>query len=124
MSNDFLMLKFMASFLAICLGILLPVAAMPLRVCLLEQTERSEDCCGTCSTSDKHCCVDSEGLPDSLLPAGNYEAPAFVAYPLPPRVADLPPVPERILPPPAHARAPTGMGPPTARLAVLNVWRL
>jgi hypothetical protein len=97
---------------------------MPLRVCLLDPAERSEDCCSSCPASDRHCCVDSEGLPDSLLPAGNFETPAFAGYAIPPTMADSPPMPERILPQFCHARPLSGIGPPAARLAVLNVWRL
>lgn len=113
-----------ATILAVCLGIVLPAAPIPVRVCLLDPAEQTEDCCGTCSTSDEDCCVHSEVLPDSPLPAGNFETPAFVGYAIPPMMAELPLIPERILPPPCFERTPTGIGPPAARLAVLNVWRL
>lgn len=118
------MRNLIATILAICLGILLPSAPIPVRVCLLDPAVRSEDCCGTCSASDKDCCVDTEVLPDSTLPAGSFETPAFVGYVIPPLMAELPLIPERILPPPCFARTPAGIGPPAAWLAVLNVWRL
>jgi hypothetical protein len=118
------MRKFTATILAICFGILLPAAAMPMRVCLLDQAEQSEDCCGTCSTNNVDCCVDSEGLPDSQLPSGSFETPPFVGNALPPTMAELPRIPESIVLPPCLARPPNGIGSTTARLAVLSVWRL
>ena len=118
------MRKLMPLILAVCLGILLPTAATSLRVCLLDPAERSENCCDDCSSGTEDCCVDSDGLPDAPLPGGNFETPAFVGYAIPPAMAELPGILGRPIPPPCIARPRTGIGPPMARLAVLNVWRL
>ncbi len=118
------MRKLMATILAICFGILLPAAAMPARVCLLDPSERSEDCCNTCTTGRQDCCADLKTLPDAPMPGGNFETPAFVGYAIASIIAEPPRIPESIAPPPWHARPRTGIGPPAARLAVLNVWRL
>lgn len=118
------MRKLMVTILAICYGILLPAAGMPLRVCLLDAMERSVDCCDDCSDESKDCCVDVETLPDSPMPGGNFETPAFVGYAIPFVMTELPSIPESIVPPPCFERPRTGIGPPAERLAVLNVWRL
>jgi hypothetical protein len=118
------MCKWIATILAICLGILLPAAAIPLRICLLDPSERFEDCCNTCTTGRQDCCADQKTLPDAPMPGGNVETPAFVGYAIPPVIEAPPGIPARIAPPPCFARPRTGIGPPAARLAVLNVWRL
>lgn len=118
------MRKFTATILVICLGMLLPVAAMPVRICLLDLEERTDDCCRTCPSDSNDCCADLDPLPDTSIPGGNFETPSFVGYAIPPTLATLPLIPERIALPRCHARPPTGIGPPAARLAVLNVWRL
>lgn len=118
------MRKLMVTILAICYGILLPAAGMPLRVCLLDAMERSVDCCDDCSDDSKDCCVDVETLPDSPMPGASFETPAFVGYAIPFVMTELPCIPVRIVPPPCFERPRTGIGPPAERLAVLNVWRL
>lgn len=118
------MRNFTATILVICLGILLPAAAMSVRICLLDAEERTEDCCRTCPSDSGDCCADLEPLPHAPVPDGNFETPAFLGYAIPPTLATLPLVPERIIPPSCHARPPTAIGPSTSRLAVLNVWRL
>lgn len=117
------MRKLMVTLLAICFGILLPTAAMPVRVCLLHPAEQAEDCCGT-STSLENCCVDLGTLASAPLPGRILETPLFVGCAIPFLVAELPDIPEAIAPSPCFAQPRTGIGPPTARLAVLNVWRL
>jgi hypothetical protein len=118
------MRRLIATILAICLGILLPAAAMPVRVCLLDPAERSENCCGSCTTEHQDCCADLETLPDAPMPGGNFETPGFVGYASPAVSVVLPRIPERIAPAPCFALARKGIGPPAGRLAVLNVWRL
>ena len=118
------MRKFTATFLLICLGIMLPVAAMPVRICLLEPEERTDNCCNTCTSDTGDCCADVDPLPELLLQDGNFEMPEFTGYALPPTMMDLPIIPKQILPPSCLARAPTGIGSTTARLAALNIWRL
>lgn len=118
------MRKVLAIILATCLGVLLPAAAAPLRVCLLESCEQSEDCCNCCSTGLQDCCADVKVLPDSPMPGGNFETPAFVGYAIPKVMAELPGIPVSITPRIDFTQVRTGIGPPTARLAVWNVWRL
>lgn len=120
------MRKLMVTIVALCLGLLLPMAAMPVRVCLLSEAQRAEDCCPDCATKDKDksCCIQSDGLPDSPLPAAGVDAPVFAGYPLPPGMAELPENPEHIAPAPRVAPRQTGAGPPARCRAVLNVWRL
>ncbi|MFZ9936049.1 MAG: hypothetical protein ACO3JG_03210 [Luteolibacter sp.] len=118
------MRKVLAIMLATCLGVLLPAAAMPLRVCLLEPMEQADGCCNSCSTGHRDCCADVKLLPDAPMPEGNFETPAFVGYAIPSAMAELPRIPVSIAPPIDFTHARTGVGPPTARLAVWNVWRL
>jgi hypothetical protein len=118
------MRRLIATMLAICLGILLPSAAMPVRVCLLGSEERSDHCCNSCNDTRQDCCADLDLLPDSPLPGGLFETPAFVGYAIPSISTEPHGIITHIPPPPCFTRLPTGIGPPTARLAVLNVWRL
>jgi hypothetical protein len=118
------MRRFTAIILVICFGILIPAAATPIRICLLDPEERTGDCCRTCSSDSNECCADLAPLPDTSIPNGNFETPSFVGYPIPYTLATLPLIAERIALPSRHARPAAGIGPPTARLAALNVWRL
>lgn len=118
------MRKLTAAVLAICFGILLPAAAMPVRFCLLDPADRSEDCCGTCPTRDRDCCADLEILPEAPMPGGFFETPVFSGYIIPADLGVLPAIPASMVPPPCFPPLRAGIGPPTARLAVLNVWRL
>lgn len=118
------MRRLAAIIMAVCYGILLPAAAMPVRICLLDQGERTDDCCRTCPSGSNDCCTDLDPLPDAPVPDGNFETPAFLGYAIPTALASMPLIPERIALPSCLARRPAGTGPPTARLAVLNVWRL
>ena len=114
----------MAAILMFCLGALLPLAATPLHVCLLDPAERTAGCCDNCTAGDHECCADMEAIPDALMPAGSQATPAFVGYALPPAMALMPRIPEKIVPLPCFAQPRAGIGPPTDRFAVLNVWRL
>lgn len=118
------MRKIMATILAVCFGILLPAAAIPVRVCLLHPGDLSGECCGNCATSHQDCCTDFKTVPYSTMPDGHFETPAFAGYVIPDFWAELPCIPESIAPPPCFARPPTGIGTPMAHRAVLNVWRL
>lgn len=118
------MRKLTATILLIFLGILLPVAAMPVRICLLDPEERTDDCCRTCNSDSKDCCSDVDPLPELTPPDGNFETPVFLGYALPPTIVDFVLVPQRVVVPACYARPPTKIAETTARLAVLNVWRL
>lgn len=118
------MRKVLAIMLATCLGVLLPAAAVPLRVCLLEPWEQTEGCCDSCPTGQLDCCADLKVFPDSPMPGGNFESPAFVGYAIPRAMAELPGIPVSITPRLVFMQVRTGVGPPAARLAIWNVWRL
>jgi hypothetical protein len=118
------MRKLTAIILTICFGMLLPAAGLPVRVCLLDSADQPEDCCNTCKSDRQDCCADFQPLPDTPMPGVNLETPAYVGYVILPTMAEVPRIPATIAPPPWCAKPRTGVGPPTARLAVLNVWRL
>lgn len=118
------MSKLMTIILAICFGIQLPTAAMPVRVCLLDPEERTENCCRDCPSDSKDCCAELDRLPDAPVPDPNFSTPPFVGYVIPSAIADVLPMPVRIVTPPRHEQPPSGIGPPTTRLCVLNVWKL
>lgn len=125
--------KVIAVFLLACFGILLPSAASPLRVCLLEQrlliAEVSSDanCCSDCNReTDKRspCCMDLEALPDASAPQPSIELPPVIITDIP--VAAIPPLMPMDLgrwidSPPRTIRGPTS---PSAYRAVLSIWRL
>lgn len=128
------MKRFAALLLLACLGMMIPLAGSPLRLCLLENRllvggsecggER-DPCCPDCG--DHHedpCCVELEELPDAPAPVVPDELPA-------PPVMDLPEF-ACVVPPPllvacsVHAAAAPIRGPdtPAAHRALLGVWRL
>lgn len=113
----------MVAILMTCLGILLPVAAVPLHVCLLDPAEQSLGCCDDCLPGEKDCCRDVEALPDAPMPGESVEAPAFVGFAVAFFTLDWPAVSECPAPPGFAATA-ARAGPTSARLAVLNVWRI
>lgn len=123
-----------AAFLLACLGMMIPLAGSPLRLCLLENRllvggsgcgVEEEPCCPDCG--DHHedpCCVELEELPDAPAPVVPDELPA-------PPVMDLPEF-ACVAPPPllaacsVHAAATPIRGPdtPASHRALLGVWRL
>ncbi|MCU0748383.1 MAG: hypothetical protein MUF13_02445 [Akkermansiaceae bacterium] len=88
-----------AAFLLICLWVTIPVAALPFRICLLEQRvlvpsisaawqggDEAGDCCEECDRGNSTappCCVDLEKLPDSPLPQVPVEIPPVLISWLP-----------------------------------------
>jgi hypothetical protein len=119
-----IMFRLSAILTILCLGCLLPLAGSPLRVCILEQEERSEDCCTDCGEEDKECCLDVQPIPPGPLVKGIFETPDFSAQMLdasfalpaaPPEIFAF--FPRMVCPPPC-------CGPPSAHRALLNVWRL
>ena len=123
-----------AVLLLACLGMMIPLAGSPLRLCLLENRllpggaecgAEKDPCCPDCG--DHHedpCCVELEELPDAPVPLYPDELPA-------PLVMDLP-SPAFIAPLPVlgagsvHRAATPIRGPdtPAAHRALLGVWRL
>ncbi|MCW1923280.1 hypothetical protein OKA05_12010 [Luteolibacter arcticus] len=129
------MRRAIAALLLACLGILLPLAATPVRLCLLEHRllmpgvseceSKKSSCCPDCGEHHEvPCCVDLEDLPDAPAPSVPEGLPAVVAIDLPPPVFVLPPVTlvecsifEAAVP----IRGPDS---PAAWRALFEVWRL
>jgi hypothetical protein len=128
------MRRLIALLLLACLGMMIPLAGSPLRLCLLENRllaggsecgAEKDPCCPDCG--DHHedpCCVQLEDLPDAPVPGIPDELPA-------PPVMDLP-ASAFITPAPlirggsVHLAATPIRGPdtPSAHRALLGVWRL
>lgn len=124
------MRRVIAAFLLACLGMMIPLAAAPLRICLIENriTEAGEEpCCPKCKKETKHdsdCCVQFDELPEA--PVANFPegVPPLMAVDLPPQTFVLPPVaivPVEIFIPAAPIRGPDE---PCRLRAKLGVWRL
>jgi hypothetical protein len=116
--------KIFATLLLICFALVLPMSAMPVRVCLLEKKEKKADCCSECETKQKDCCAKLDKLPDSTMPGGAFVLPPFISLELP--YFQLSPHSEVISKLSADEYFPPIRGPdsPTSYRAVLNVWRL
>ena len=120
------MRRVIAVFLLACLGVLVPLAASPLRICLLETKAAETSCCSKCHQESKHdpaCCLDIE-QPAAPLPGFPEGVPVAIAIDLPPPVFDLPPV--ELLPAVAKDYFAPIRGPdtPCRHRAILGVWRL
>ena len=122
------MRRAIAVFLLACLGMIIPLAASPVRICLIEaRIVGDAPCCPKCKKETKHdpsCCVDMDELPDAplaTLPAG---LPPIVAIDLPPPVFVLPPA--NLVPAAALEMFEPIRGPdtPCSFRARLGVWRL
>jgi hypothetical protein len=122
--------KLIAALLLVCFGILVPVAASSVRICLLEESQLvagASDCCSGCDQETNQqdpCCMDLEALPDASAPQPSVELPPLI-------VTELP---ESLLPGPSlfalcgltdsqsalihRAKS------PAAYRAVLGIWRL
>lgn len=128
------MQRFLATLLMLCLGVLVPVVASPMRVCLLEnlvlvaEIETDGTCCDDCEREDGHpgdCCVDLDVLPDSSIPDSSVNAPPLVVIDLPRQIDTLAPRTSDPLRPRMADIAESGTWPPpSARRALLGVWRL
>lgn len=101
----------------------LPVAAVPMRVCFLDQKDQQEDCCKNCLSEHKDCCAEKDKLPDSPAPGGSLEIPPFIAFEIP--LYDFGFSPEIVTPfPPRFAQPIRGPDSPAACRSILSVWRL
>lgn len=128
------MRNFLAIFLLVCLGVLIPVAASPMRVCLLEGGiitsglgSHQPECCTDCGRDAGEpapCCVELEKLPDLLAPQPPLEVVAAVLAEIPlwDYLAPL----ERELSCEVAPLSEPICGPisPAAHRAVLGIWRL
>jgi hypothetical protein len=122
--------KGIAVLLLACFGMLIPAAALPLRVCMLEKrvlsTEVHSDanCCSDCTreTDDREpCCLDLDAIPDSPVPQPSLSS---IVIDLPTEALAAPPwidLSHGVLALTVLIRGPV---PPAARRAMLGVWRL
>jgi hypothetical protein len=120
------MRRAIAVFLLACLGMLVPLAASPPCICLLETKAAEASCCRKCHQEPKRdpaCCVEVE-QPDATLPGFPAGLPPVIAISLPRPVFVLPPV--ELLPAEAERYFEPIRGPdtPTRHRAILGVWRL
>lgn len=87
------MRRILAAFLTVCLGILIPVVASPVRVCFLdgsvllpgfttygESPSHKEKCCPKCGDTEEgeSCCLELKRLPDAEFPTGPLVLPSQV----------------------------------------------
>ncbi len=129
------MRKAIAAFLLACLGIMILLAAAPVRLCLAEHRllvagvsecgSKKLPCCPDCG--DHHqdpCCLELEDLPDAPAPVTPEGLPAIVAIDLPAPIFMAPPA---VLVEVAAFEASVpirGPDSPAAWRAILEVWRL
>jgi hypothetical protein len=129
------MRRAIAAFLLACLGMMIPLAASQVRLCLLDNrllvagssecgAEKSP-CCPDCG--DHHedpCCLELEDLPEAPAPVAPVTLPVAVAIDLPPTLFVAPPA---VLVETAAFEASVpirGPDSPAAWRAMLEVWRL
>ena len=129
------MRRVIAALLLACLGMMVPLAATPVRLCLLEHRllmpvsseceAKKSKCCPDCGDHhEEPCCVDLEDLPDAPPPSFPEGLPAIAAIDLPEPVFVLPPVvlvDDSIFEAAVPIRGPDS---PSVRRALLEVWRL
>lgn len=133
------MRRVLAAFLTVCLGILIPVVASPMRVCFLddsvllpgfatygETSAHKDKCCPDCGDTDEGdtCCLDLKRLPDAEIHTGPVVLPSLVCCELDARVA-VPRCPVTWMES-AHLPATPIRGPdsPGSRRALLSVWTI
>ena len=124
------MRRVIAAFLLACLGMMIPLAAAPLRICLLENeimAAAAKPCCPECKKETKHesdCCMQLEELPDAPLAGFPEEVPPLMAVDLPSEPFLLPPV--AVVPVETYCASTPIRGPdePHRLQAILGVWRL
>jgi hypothetical protein len=121
----------LAALLLFSVGILIPAAASPVRICFIELAlvchQDDSKCCSDCgqdSDQPDPCCLEIEELPDSSTPGQPIELPAAVIA----AVLESPhSCPERKASGrDSFARSTPIRGPtsPAAYRAVLGIWRL
>jgi hypothetical protein len=126
------MRRVIAALLLVCLGMMVPLAAAPVRLCLVEHrllvagcgAEKSP-CCPDCGDHhEEPCCVELEDLPDAPAPSVPEGLPAMAVLDLPAPVFVVPPA--VLVEASAFEAAAPIRGPdsPAAWRALLEVWRL
>jgi hypothetical protein len=133
------MCRFVAVFLTICLGILIPAVASPLRVCFIDDSvllpgfttygetpTHKDKCCPNCGDTEDgdSCCLDLKRLPDADFPSGPPVLPSIICCELEARIA-APPCPVTWIEA-AHIPATPIRGPdsPGSWRALLSVWNI
>jgi hypothetical protein len=128
------MQRIVAAILLACLGMMIPLAGSPLRLCLLENRllvggsgcgAEKDPCCPDCGDSPvEPCCVELEEMPDVPVPPAPDELPVPLVIDLP-KLAFVAPRPV-ITDGSVHPAATPIRGPatPAAHRALLGVWRL
>lgn len=119
------MRKFFTVLLLVCLGMVLPLAAVQTRVCLLNAKERQEDCCTKkCDPDRDNCCAVKDKAPDSPAPGGSMEIPPFVPVEIPVFEPGLQAEAPLVLLAPRFSQPIRGPDSPAAFRSILSVWRL
>jgi len=136
---DRTMRRVIAAFVTICLGILIPAVASPMRVCFLdgsvllpgyatfgESPTHKDKCCPDCGDTDQgdSCCLDLKELPDAEHPGGPLVLPPLVCCGLEIGIV-VPPCPvmwtEAVRMPSTPIRGPDSPG---SRRALLAIWNI
>ena len=116
--------RLVAILLFACFGIAVPLAAVSVRVCLLDEHERTEDCCEKCPSTHGDCCADMDTLPEIPAPGTSTEIPPFIAVELLSyQVGELPEI-LRLTQSPAFSQPIRGPDTPAAYRSVLSVWSI
>lgn len=103
---------------------IVPLAALPVRVCLLEEYELTEDCCKKCPSTHGDCCADMDTLPETPTPGTSTEIPPFIAVELLSYLVEELPEILRLPQTPAFSQPIRGPDTPAAYRSVLSVWSI
>lgn len=95
-----------------------------MRVCLLEEKDRTPDCCTKCSSDHGDCCADIDKVPDSTMPGGSLEIPPFIGWELPSFGAGLPSEIEVVTLASRYSQPIRGPDSPAAFRSILSVWSI
>jgi|SRR5687767_3486459 len=134
------MRRVIAAFLLVCLGMIIPLAGSPVRFCLLDQrvlvpgfsacggeSLKKVPCCQDCGKEeheDAPCCFQVDELPDAIAPSAPDVVPPVMVMDLPEPMFTAPAFIALCEPVFVAARPIRGPDTPTARRAVLGIWRL
>ncbi len=125
------MRKLTAVMLLFYVGIMIPAAATPIRICLLEMRLNSSQvqskCCPDCTQETEQpdpCCHDLDELPDALAPQMPTELPSAVIVDLPFSIYSSPVLIEANPKGFSVSKPIRGPTSPAAYQAVLGIWRL
>lgn len=125
------MRRLLAALLLVCVGILIPAGATPVRFCFLElglnSAQEESKCCPDCNQDTKRpdpCCLDLEELPDARAPQLPRELPPAVVVDAPSMLCPSPVM--TVIHRDSFFESKPIRGPtsPAAYRAVLGIWRL